>query len=265
MVKSACGLLVVLAASCIGSSLAAEKTFDRRLAAPAGGRLTVDLDYGAVSVVGSDTREVVVHADMGGSEGALSRLTISTQQDASGVRVTERADREGWFHGFGGAAARVHFTIDVPRDYPILITTAGGALDLRSLRASVEATTAGGSITVRDIVGPVDVHTAGGSIWLEKVDGNVAAATSGGSVIAAVLGDHDISLRTSGGSIRLRVQATIRASLDASTLGGSVSSHIPLSSTERIGRSRLQGAINGGGHLIELHTIGGSILLEPLA
>lgn len=292
-------LLLIAMVCCVAACQAADKTFDRHLAAPAGGRLTVDLDIGSASIGGSDAREVIVHALMNGPDNVLSQLTISTEQDPSGLRLIEHASAlHRWF---GATTARVHFTIEVPRDYPVLVRTSGGSLDLQNLHASVQVTTVGGSITVRDVVGSVnahayggsitgerlngpstliasggtiriedangdlDLHTVGGSIWLENVDGRVSAETTGGGVSVAMLGDHDISLLTYGGGIKLRVPATIHASLDARTLGGSVRSDIALSSIERAEHSSLRGTINGGGHPIRLQTTGGSIQLEPLA
>jgi DUF4097 and DUF4098 domain-containing protein YvlB len=277
-----------------------ERTFDRHVAAPDGGRLTVNLDVGAASVVGSDTHEVTVHARLRGTDQFLSELSIEVRQDASGVQVVERSSHP-WEHWFWFGGPEVSFTIDVPRDYPVMVRTSGGSLTLRNLHASAEGTTAGGSIVVHDIQGTVNVHTLGGSIDAERiegpaqlhtaggpihvydvrgdvnahtmggsidlvrVDGKIRAETMGGSVSADELGDQDVSLQTAGGSIILRVPATIHASLDASTLGGSVSSAIPLTSTQSADHSRLLGTINGTDHTIRLHTSGGSIRVEPQA
>jgi hypothetical protein len=296
MVRST--LFLITTACCLGACQPDEKTFDRHLVAPVGGRLAVDLDIGSASIVGNNSHEVTVHARMRGFDDVLSQLTISTEQDPSGLRVIEHASAlRRWF---APTAARVQFTIEVPRDYPVLVKSSGGSLELQNLHASVKVTAVGGSITVRDVLGSVDaqvyggsitverlngratlvasggairiadatgdldLHTVGGGVWLEKVDGQVSAQTTGGSISAAVLGDHDISLLTYGGSIKLSVPATIRASLDALTLGGSVHSNIALSSSVRAGLSSLSGTINGGGHSIRLQTTGGSIELEPL-
>lgn len=291
--------LLIASMGCFAACQAADKTFDQHLPAPAGGRLTVDLDIGSASIVGSDAREVIVQARMRGPDDVLSRLIMSTRQDRAGIRVMEHAIAV--HHWFGSATARVQFTIQVPHDYPVIVKTSGGSLDLQSLHASVQATTVGGSISVRDVAGSVgahayggsitgerlngpstlvasggsiriaeatgdlDLHTVGGSIWLENVDGQVSAETTGGGVSAALLGDHDVSFLTYGGGINLSVPATIRASLEARTLGGSVRSDIELNSIVRVGHSSLRGTINGGGHPIRLQTTGGSIRLEPLA
>jgi hypothetical protein len=217
-------LLLIAEVCCLTACQASEKTFDRNLAAPAGGHLTVDLAIGSASIIGSDVREVIVHARMRGPDDVLSQLTISTERNPSGLRVIEHA---GTVHRwFGATTARVQFTIEVPRDYPVLIKTSGGSLDLQNLHASVQATTVGGSITMRDVVGSVsahtyggtiriadavgglDLHTVGGSIWLENVDGRVSAETTGGGVSASMLGDRGILLLTYGGGHSIRLQTT---------------------------------------------------------
>jgi DUF4097 and DUF4098 domain-containing protein YvlB len=143
--------------------------------------------------------------------------------------------------------------------------TYGGSITGERLNGPSTLSASGGSIRIADTTGDLDLRTVGGSIWLENVDGQVSAETIGGSVSAAMLGDHDISLLTYGGGIKLSVPATIRASLDARTRGGSIRSDIALSSIERAEHFSLRGTINGGGNSIRLQTTGGSVVLEPLA
>jgi DUF4097 and DUF4098 domain-containing protein YvlB len=292
---STCRIVLIsvsaLAASC---SLAAEKSFDKRFDAPPGGHLTVQTEVGAVTVVGHDSREVAVHAEVSGVD--ADRMSISAEQDSSGVVV--RGLRAPSIL-FGWNSLQVRFTIDVPNDYPVEIETAGGRIDVRALNASVRGRTAGGGIIVRDVAGATRMHTSGGSIEAERlngpvdlgtsggsidindvtgdldahtsgghirlvnVDGKVNAHTSGGSVSAEVRANRGIALSTSGGSISLRLPAAAHASIDAATGGGSVRSGLPLS-TETAGHSYLRGNLNGGGDAISLHTLGGSIDIDAL-
>jgi DUF4097 and DUF4098 domain-containing protein YvlB len=293
-----CRLLLILALAC-SAACADERSFEKRVEAPAGGRLTVNLDAGSASIVATDAHEVVVRAQVRDDDSA-SRISIHVESTSAGVQVREYFRRNFWDFWFGGSI-HVRFMIEVPRDYPVEIRTNGGSLNLAGVRASVHGATSGGSITVRDVQGPVDVrtlgggivaehiqgpallhtaggsikvqdvrgdvnaHTLGGSIVLADVDGALSAETAGGSVSADELGDHDVTLLTSGGSIHLRMPATVHATLDASTVGGGVHSDIPLSSTESSGHSYLRGSINGAGHTIRLHTVGGGIRIEPRA
>lgn len=293
-------LTILVCALTTAPSLAAERTFDRHFDAPPGGKLTLDTERGSVVIVGREARQVVVHAEINGSDNFLARMQISAVQASDGVTVTGRTGSLAWFDWlFDFDRNRVLFTIDVPRDYPVDIHTAGGRLDVRHVEATVHGTTAGGSITIRDVRGSVyahtsgghidaaelhgpaelytsgghievadatgdlDVRTSGGGIQLEHIDGKVEARTSGGAIEAQLLGNRGITLITAGGSITLSLPTTVHGSLDAHTGGGRVSSTIPLTSTGIASSNELRGTINGGGEPIFLRTSGGGIYIGP--
>lgn len=273
---------------------AAEKAFDQHFNAAPGGRLTLDADVGSVTIVGHDSRELSVHAEMKGSSEFLAQLSVAAAQTATGVTVTERSGQHGGLAWDSGPQS-VHFTIEVPRDYPVDLRTAGGSIDVRHLQAQLHGTTAGGSVEIEDVKGPVNAHTAGGSIrasqldgptelltsggsievthstgdldvktsggaiHLEDVDGKITAKTSGGGIRAQVRSNRGISLETLGGGIRLLLPGRTPANIDARTSVGRARSEIPLSSTEVDTPSHLRGAINGGGEPIFLRTSAGSI------
>lgn len=251
-----------------------------------------------MSVVGRDAREVVVHAELQGSDDFLSRFHITSEQTPSGVTISAHMAHDGWFHWFHVEPQHVRFTITVPRDYPVDLRTSGGHVDVRSLNASVHARTSGGSIRVEDVNGSVDVHssgggidaerlngasrlitsgggidvedstgdldarTSGGSIRIRNDDGRVHAHTSGGGIRAQLRANHGATLTTSGGSITLFLPGDAHASVDAETSGGRVTVDFPLSSARRTDKRHLVGEIGGGGASIFLRTSGGSIHLE---
>lgn len=298
MPTSTARLALIIAATLSTSvALAAHRTYDKRLPAAPGGELTLRADIGSVAVVGRDGPDVVIHADLEGSESFLSDLHISAGQTPSGVTVSARTTRRGWQHSEG--PTRVQFTIEVPRNYRTDLQTSAGALDLRDLSASVRASTSGGSARVRNITGTVEVHssggsidaehlegpselstsggevavadstgdlnlyTSGGSIHIRNDEGKIDAHTSGGSIRAELPANHGINLSTSGGSITVLLPGNTRASLDAETSVGNVTSRFPLSAARISTRSHLRGDIGGGGARIFLHTSAGNIRLEP--
>jgi DUF4097 and DUF4098 domain-containing protein YvlB len=297
MVSRTYRFAVILSLSLAASvSLAAQQSFDKRFNARPGGHLTLDTDLGSVAIVGRDTDEVVIHADMSDSH----HLEITATQNSSGVTVTGRLTRRSWLDWLDFTATHVQFTIDVPRDYPVQVQTSGGSIDVRNLTASAEGRTSGGGIRIRNVVGSINVHTSGGSISAERLNGptelqtssgsidivdstgdldartsggsidlksiagRVTAVTSGGSIDAEVHTNRGVFLKSSGGTITLLLPENVRASIDAQTSGGGAHSQLPLSSTELAERSHLRGAINGGGEPIFLRTAGGSIHVEPL-
>jgi hypothetical protein len=289
--------LVSMLGLAASTSWAADKTFDQHFTAPPGGKLVVDTDDGAVTVTGHDSRDLTVHADISGT--GAEDIKFTAEQNASGVTVLGREPSgKGWFHL--GTGPKVRITIETPRDYPVEVKSAGGALDVRGVSAAVRGSTSGGGIELHDIGGPVDMHTSGGAIDAESikgatrlrssgghidlsnvvgdidvhtsgggiellnVDGKISADTSGGGVRVEARSNHGISLSSSGGPIRLSIPADIHGSLDAETSGGRVRSQIPLTVSELSESDHVRGQINGGGDPISLHTSGGGIEISPL-
>lgn len=235
MTRSAAGFMVIIAAM-LGTSvaMAAQRTYDKQLDAPPGGRLTLNADVGSVTVVGRDTSRVVIHADLQGSDSFLAHLRISAAQTPSGVTISEHAPDAGghgwlgwlgwliWPGGFGYGDTRVRFDVEVPRSYPVDVRTAGGGIHLRDLGASASGKTSGGSIVVQNVTGPVDMHTSGGGIDAEHLEGPADLGTSGGG-IQVTDATGDLELRTSGGGIRIQNGS---GRVDAHTSGGSITAQL---------------------------------------
>ncbi len=146
--------------------------------------------------------------------------------------------------------------------------TSGGSISLESSTSEVKLHTSGGNITVGRVDGPAELETSGGGIKIDSVVGSLHASTSGGGIRAGIKGPlkNDCVLSTSGGSVRVTLDKTAAFQLDASTSGGSVDAGgltITLEKSNR-SRSRLAGAVNGGGPLLKLRSSGGNIDLSTL-
>jgi hypothetical protein len=141
--------------------------------------------------------------------------------------------------------------------------TSGGNVSLDQAAGPVDLNTSGGNITVGPVAGRADLSTSGGSIKIDSVVGALKANTSGGSIRATIAGPlkDDCVLSTSGGSVRVVVEKTAAFRLDASTSGGGVDAEGLTLTLDKgtIGRSRIAGAVNGGGPLLKLRSSGGNI------
>ena len=142
--------------------------------------------------------------------------------------------------------------------------TSGGGVTIGSVEGGVEAKTAGGSIRIDRATGSVNARTSGGGITVEEVMGSINAKAVGGSIKVYISRqpEGDCLLETVGGSVTAYLVEDIAIDVNAQTTGGHVSTDVPIIVQGKIRRNRLQGAINGGGPLLKLHTSGGSVRLH---
>jgi len=288
-------ILVSLLGLSASAAVASDRDFDQHFTVPQAGKLAVDTDDGSVTIVGHDSRDLIVHADIAGTED----FKVSAQQTPSGVTVLGRSHFH-WYNILFNYSS-VHFQVEVPRDLSIELKTSGGHLEVSGVNAGVQGSTSGGRIELRDVtgnidmhtsgggidaqnlkgstrmrtsggsidinhvVGDLDVHTSGGHIELSEIDGKISADTSGGHVRVEARSNHGINLSSSGGKVTLLLPADVHASIDASTGGGRVHIDFPVTVAGLSGDSDyLRGQINGGGDPITLHSSGGGIYIEKL-
>lgn len=146
--------------------------------------------------------------------------------------------------------------------------TSGGNVQAIHVVGAVNGQTSGGNVTLRECKGGADLKTAGGSIEVEN-DGPVLAKTSGGSIrcLLQKVSTREnllLDLETMGGSINVSLVPDIAATVKATVLGGSVTTEFPVTveASGTVKPDQLQGAINGGGPLLKLRSVGGNIILR---
>lgn len=228
----------------------------------------------------------------------LRDLTFELTQSGNDVSVLTKLERRLSGFNWGNRVV-IDFTVTVPSRYSADLRTSGGDIEIGNLSGKVTAHTSGGDIDLARIDGEINVHTSGGDIELhegtatarlrtsggdirvgriagaaelstsggdievDSAGSTINASTSGGDVIARFEGGvpADASLSSSGGDIVARVAMPNAFRLDASTSGGEVEAAGLTITIERggLGKSRLVGAVNGGGPLLKLRTSGGDI------
>ena len=154
--------------------------------------------------------------------------------------------------------------------------TAGGQIRIGETGGSVVAQTAGGSIRVNGARGRVNVQTAGGGIDLLQLRNAVQAATAAGHILVQIDGDlksfSASRLETAMGDIRIYLPATLPLNIDAAidaAAGHKIISDFPLEihsegSEFAATRVRGAGALNGGGEVLQVRTVGGNIEIRRL-
>jgi hypothetical protein len=140
----------------------------------------------------------------------------------------------------------VRFTVRVP---------AGVGLVGKTVNGEIEATRLNGDVTLATVNGSVTFSTTGGG----------RASTVNGS-IHGEMGRADwsdtLKMATVNGGITLRLPADLNTEVRASTVNGDISSDFPMTISGRISRRKVEGTIGGGGRLLALDSVNGSITLK---
>jgi hypothetical protein len=157
----------------------------------------------------------------------------------------------------------------------LLVRTAGGNINLGEMGGAVTAETGGGSIRIGVAHGAVLANTVMGDIALWKLAQGAKAHTGMGRITAEFIGDrssmHESELVSAMGDILVYFAGNVPGNLHAVT-GASPTKHIVSEFPElKIANGVAQygprsivadGAIHGGGPLIEVQTLTGQIELR---
>jgi len=171
-------------------------------------------------------------------------------------------------------------------DGSVQAQTAGGGVHVHMAGGSVNAATGGGEIvidkangtvTARNMAGPVEVgaaagvhcESASGGVRLSRISGPMRVSTSMGNIMADLAGAHlaESFLATSSGDITVMIPSnlgvTIRAENAMADTMRRIISDFPAISLRRQGSRVIgQGAVNGGGPLLQISDTGGTIFIR---
>ena len=175
-------------------------------------------------------------------------VVVRERGDELIIKVEHPDQRGGsfvdWFFGSGKPSVSVNFWLNVPEDNDMQASSVNGNVEIMGIEGRAELSTTNGKILAEEIKGPVDASTTNGSIQVE-IRGNDLK--------------DDIKLHTVNGSIKLALDEDIRADVDISTVNGSIHTDFPLQVEGKWGPKRVSGEVNGGGALIDLETVNGSV------
>ncbi len=111
----------------------------------------------------------------------------------------------------------------------VVADTSNGAISMWEVTGDVHADTSNGRVNLERISGTVRADTSNGDIELEAIQGAVDADTSNGSIhYEGVPVGTNNTLRTSNGSITVRIPAEASVSFEVEAKDGSIRSSLPL-------------------------------------
>jgi hypothetical protein len=155
---------------------------------------------------------------------------------------------------------------------PVFARTAAGLIQVQQAAGEVNAESSGGAIRV-DAANGVRCDSAGGAIWLRNVAGALRASTGAGSILTELLSGNRIensTLSTNAGDITVFIASNLPLTVLARNEtggGGRIVSDFPeirMRPIRQPGPSSAiaEGALNGGGPLLRINVIGGTIYLR---
>src|ERR1035437_6462529 len=218
------------------------------------GRVAIESFNGSVEISGWDQNTVDISGvKYGPTQEAADTLKIDiadTPEEIS-VRAVRPCDRRG------NIGAR--FTIKIPRGALLdrIVTSNGG---IRTIDGSGPARlrTSNGSIRVQGLRGRLDANTSNGGIdaKIGEAAKSVRLDTSNGSVDLSLPANFSSDLRasTSNSSITVRIPREPNARLVAHTSNSSITSDFDIRMQGNISKNHVEGALGGGGALIDLGT-----------
>ena len=203
-----------------------------------------------------------------------------------GVIRVQNAGGESWFDTAGGEilvqqvlgavhAATAGGNIRIDRATGMVFArTAAGLIEVQQAGGPVTAESSGGAIQVNAANGGVRCESAGGAIRLRNVGGTLRASTAIGSILAELLSANriqDSTLTTNGGDITVFISSnlplTVLARNESAGSTGRIISDFPEIRLKTIGFPGLspsvaEGALNGGGPVLHLNVLSGTIYLR---
>ena len=268
-----------------GASEYAEEVVERSAEFQPGGRLSLVNVNGEISVRTWDRHEVAMKAEKRAGAGSeeearllLEETTVEFDRTEDRIDIRTELPKRN-------RNVTVAYTLTVPEEIALELRSANGGIQANDVSGSVDAKTTNGGIGLAGITGAVTARTTNGRIELSGIIGAASARTTNGKVdLSEVLGPiqanatngslevaiselgeqaHDIVAATTNGGIEVSLPRGLKAHLKASTSNGHIESDFPVTVKGRIGKS-VDGAINGGGRLIDLKTTNCSIRLKEL-
>lgn len=255
--------VLICLATCGYAWAETQEHMEKRLPGHPGGKLVVDVDFGALEVIGGAGSEVqvdvvrkVTRRSKADEQAFLKDRPIEITEEDGTITVRSKAKSKiNWWRGTTKTEGK--YTILVPGQFSSNLHTAGGSVRVQGLAGTVDASTSGGQVVVSQITGEVTAKTAGGSIRADQCKGNIKLGTSGGS-LGVEGGSGSLAGETSGGSVLVKgFQGPVKvstsgggisieeanSSVEGSTSGGSVSASLASVPTDSIKLSSSGGSI----------------------
>ncbi|MFH1942269.1 MAG: DUF4097 family beta strand repeat-containing protein [bacterium] len=253
--------VVILVFGSVGLLMAStvKKEFKKRFDFAPGGEVSVKNVNGNICLEPWDEESVEVYAEIEVKAGSRREaeafmekveIVIDHGRGRLSVETDYPKSRGGdsiWdaiFRGGRKPQVKVDFWIKMPSRTNLIVKSVNGRVEARDVEGKAELSTTNGQIQAEGMRGSVDAHTTNGGIRVELTEFDSRG---------------QMSFKTTNGSITVTLPEDVKADIEVSTVNGGVSTDFPVEVRGKFIGKRIRGTINGGGGLIDLHTVNGSI------
>jgi hypothetical protein len=219
---------------------------------PAGSTITVRNADGSIHVGESSSDRVEVRAmKVGGERAAMNDVAFDVDETSGGATICtlyngQRSCGERT-RSSRATSVRVEYTVLVPRDIRVNVSTGRGEIAVERVGSAVTASTGSGRVYVATEHGPVNVSSGSGDIDVR---------------IQSLAADADVTAVTGNGLIRVAVPPEFNGDVDALSENGAFRTDFEITILGRMDAHRIRGTIGRGGSRMRLQTGNGRIELR---
>jgi DUF4097 and DUF4098 domain-containing protein YvlB len=233
--------LTLVLATCLASAAYAETKKEYRFTVGPKANISVDTQYGAISVKPGSASQVVVTATL-----KSDRVEVDRQQNGNRIEIASHL-----LQGADLQTGRVDYELLIPPDATLNLRSSTGPLSAERLQGDltlegtdavvnvrsvsnghVHVRTMGGPVTLTDVRnGHVEIESISGDVHLKSVTGPLVQANSGSGKIFydgdfGSAGDYKFTTHT--GDIEALAPADVSADFSAHSVLGKVQNDFPL-------------------------------------
>ena len=192
-------------------------------------------------------------------------LEIVEHQQGNAVDIELRHHSHTHF-SFSVENRRTDLEIHMPRNAKVDVRSEDGSITARGLQGELDFTSGDGRLQLEDVDGTLHARTSDGSVRVSGRFDMVDLHTSDGRIEFEARPGSKIlqpwEVRTSDGSVEVRIPADLAADLDLHTSDGHITTNIPIEVQGSFDKENIRGKMNGGGNRLTVHTSDGSITLD---
>jgi DUF4097 and DUF4098 domain-containing protein YvlB len=245
------------------------------------GKSTVHIETndGAVRVSTWEGKQIEARVETTGWRIDDGEVRIIERQVGDRLELEARVPNFHWNSGFRNRSLRIELRIPVESDLSIQtgdgsvetdnnvgsvdIRTGDGHIKVSHAKGAIRLSTGDGHIEATDLNGRLDATSGDGHIQIDGRFDSLKLDTNDGTIDARVLRGsrmaNNWSVRTGDGNVTLRLPDDFQANLELHTGDGRIRTDFPIVASGRLGRSDIQGKLNGGGLPLTARTGDGSI------